>query len=140
MIRNAKVTDAADILVLLEQLGYPAEQQLIADQIMLLNHHADHELLVYDQEEKVVGFISIHYLPQLAMKGDFANIAYFCVDANNRNGGIGAVLLERAEQLVKERHCDRIFVHCNGHRVDAHRFYERNGYVDSPKYYVKKFV
>jgi len=139
MIRKAKITDVSEISALLGQLGYPVDERLIKEKLVLLNDHADHELLAYEQNEKVIGFISIHFVPQIAMTGDFANIAYFCVDENIRGKGVGAALLARAEELVAERKCDRIFVHCNGHRIDAHRFYERNGYTNSPKYYVKKF-
>jgi N-acetylglutamate synthase-like GNAT family acetyltransferase len=138
MIRKAKITDVPDISALLGQLGYPADEQLIKDKLVLLNDNADHELLIYEQNEKVIGFISIHFIPQIALAGDFANITYFCVDENTRSKGIGTALLDRAKELVAERKCDRIFVHCNGHRINAHRFYERNGYIDSPKYYVKK--
>ena len=140
MIRKVKMTDTVDIQTLLSQLDYPAGQQLIGEKIGLLTEHPDHELLVYERGEKVVGFISVHFIPQLALAGDFAHITYFCTDADNRGSGIGAMLLERVEQLSKERHCDRIFLHCNERRVDAHRFYERNGYVNSPKYFVKKLA
>lgn len=139
MIRKAKVTDAVEIMALLSQLDYPANGQVVADKIGYLINHPDHEILVYEQDDKVIGFIDLHFIPQLPLN-DFAHITYFCVDANTRSSGVGAVLLERAEQLAKERHCDRIFLHCNERRVNAHRFYERNGYVDSPKYYVKKLI
>ncbi|MFD2871854.1 GNAT family N-acetyltransferase [Mucilaginibacter ximonensis] len=139
MIRKAKMIDAPPISTLLAQLGYPADSQLIAGKIDFLIDHPDHELLVYEQDERVVGFIDMHFISQLTL-GDFAHITYFCVDADTRGSGIGAVLLERAEQLAKDRHCDRVFLHCNEHRVDAHRFYERNGYTESPKYYLKKLT
>jgi GNAT superfamily N-acetyltransferase len=39
--------------------------------------------------------------------------------------------------LARERSCDRIEVHCHSRRTDAHRFYERQGYEESPKYFTK---
>lgn len=139
MIRTAKITDAAEINALLSQLGYLADEQALADKIGFLIKHPDHALLVYEQDEKVVGFIDLHFIPQLPLN-DFAHITYFCVDTSSRGSGIGAVLLERAEQLAKERHCDRVFLHCNELRTDAHRFYEHSGYIESPAYFVKKVI
>ncbi|HZE85293.1 MAG TPA: hypothetical protein VE035_13355 [Puia sp.] len=39
--------------------------------------------------------------------------------------------------MARSRKCDRIEVHCHLRRKDAHRFYEQQGYTDSPKYLIK---
>ncbi|WZB65004.1 GNAT family N-acetyltransferase [Achromobacter xylosoxidans] len=49
----------------------------------------------------------------------------------------GRALEEAAEALARARGCDRIEVHCHERRVDAHRFYHRQGYAESPKYLMK---
>ncbi|MFM2483785.1 hypothetical protein [Celerinatantimonas yamalensis] len=36
--------------------------------------------------------ISVHFIPQLALAGDFARISYFCVADTARGRGIGAYM------------------------------------------------
>jgi GNAT superfamily N-acetyltransferase len=47
---------------------------------------------------------------------------------------------EYVVMLAKERGCDRIEVHCHSRRTDAHRFYSRQGYEESPKYLMKRLT
>ncbi|WP_139803611.1 GNAT family N-acetyltransferase, partial [Cronobacter sakazakii] len=83
---------------------------------------------------------SLHFIPQLALKGDFCRISYFCVSSNARSKGIGRLLESEGETLARARGCDRIEVHCHSRRSDAHRFYYRQGYTESPKYLCKSLV
>ena len=71
------------------------------------------------------GFIGLHFIVQLALPGDFCRITYFCVSEAARGLGVGRELEETAARLA--RGCDRIEVHCHERRVDAHRFYYRQG-------------
>ncbi|WP_183576635.1 GNAT family N-acetyltransferase [Mucilaginibacter sp. X5P1] len=137
-IRNAKISDAEAIRNLLEQLDYPTPDGFVEEKLPLLLDHPDQILLVYEKQGKAVGMISIHFVPQIALTGDFANISYLAVDENVRGERIGAKLEEYCTRLAAERKCDRIFVHCHIRREDAHRFYDRQGYQESRKYLVKK--
>ncbi len=137
-IRNAVPADAAAIRQLLYQLDYPTTTDFIAEKLPALLAHPDHALLVYEAQGQVVGMMSIHFIPQIALAGDFANICYFAVDTDARSAGIGAQLEAHCAQLARARNCDRIFVHCHTRREDAHRFYGRQGYEESPKYFLKR--
>jgi len=77
------------------------------------------------------------FLPQLGLKGDIARIGYFAVHQAFRSNGIGREIEEYCESLAREKNCDRIEVHCHERRKDAHRFYYRQGYFESPKYLMK---
>jgi N-acetylglutamate synthase-like GNAT family acetyltransferase len=136
-IRNAMLSDAKAIQDLLRQLDYPTTDRFIEDKLPLLIDHPDQSLVVYEKQGIVVGMISIHFIPQIALAGDFANICYLAVDENVRSEGVGAKLEAYCTALAKERKCDRIFVHCHTRREDAHRFYYRQGYQESPKYLMK---
>ncbi|MBB5439465.1 GNAT superfamily N-acetyltransferase [Pedobacter sp. AK017] len=137
-IRKAKVEDAVMIKNLLEQLDYPTAGTFVADKLAKMLSHTDHELLVYELNNKVVAFISIHFIPQIALAGDFAMISYFAVDATVRSKGIGKTMEAYAEVLARSRNCDRMQLHSSARRVAAHKFYERQGYQESPKYFSKK--
>ncbi|MFZ6648565.1 GNAT family N-acetyltransferase [Undibacterium sp. TJN25] len=136
-IRNAQVADADVLVELLAQLDYSAAG-FIKEKIRALLGHPDAVLLVAEQEGAVRGFISLHFIPQIALAGDFCRVSYFCVDSRQTSQGIGKQLLEHAEKLAKERSCDRMELHCHSRRLRSHQFYERQDYEDSPKYFMKK--
>lgn len=136
-IRIANIQDWKAISDLLGQLDYLNTETFIKDKIERLTIHPDEELLVYEDNERVIAFISMHYIPQIALIGDFARISYFGVDSTNRGKGIGQEIEEFCTELAKKRNCDRLEVHCHSRRIDAHRFYSRQGYSESPKYFIK---
>ena len=136
-IRDAQITDAPRIVNLLEALGYPGTGDFINDRITQLLRHPDEKLLVSVENEVVTGVISLHFIPQLALAGDFCRISYFCVGSDARGNGTGKALEEHAVDIATQRGCDRIEVHCHARRTDAHRFYFRQGYSESPKYLCK---
>ncbi|MBE9067028.1 GNAT family N-acetyltransferase [Leptolyngbya cf. ectocarpi LEGE 11479] len=139
-IRTAHESDAEIISQLLTSLGYAETQPFIHDRITQLLAHPDETLLVATIDANVIGVLSLHFIPQLALAGDFCRISYFCVDESVRGAGIGTALEARATELALAHGCDRIEVHCHSRRVDAHRFYTRQGYTEAPKYLAKSLV
>ena len=137
-IRLATPVDGPDIAVLLDQLGYPGTATFIAARIEAITNDPNATILVAEDNGSVVAFISINFISQLGLEGDFARISYFAVSDEYRGKGIGRELEMRCEELARARNCDRIEVHCSDYRTDAHRFYARQGYVESPKYLIKK--
>ena len=139
-IRQPRVVDAMAIAELLESLGYSDTASFIDERIMQLLSHPDEDLLVAIDGDRIIGIISLHFIPQLALAGDFCRISYFCVSETARGAGVGAMMEERAVKIAREHNGDRIEFHCNSRRVDAHRFYFRQGYGESPKYLLKKLA
>ncbi|MGE4405481.1 GNAT family N-acetyltransferase [Pseudomonas sp.] len=136
-IRDARPADLPAIGTLLEQLGYADTETFLAERLAQQGEHPDAALLVAERDGCVVGLISLHFIVQLALAGDFCRVSYLCVDAAARAGGIGAALLEAAQRLAEQRGCDRMELHCDSRRVAAHGFYARLGYEDAPKYFRK---
>ncbi|ATP55258.1 GNAT family N-acetyltransferase [Pedobacter ginsengisoli] len=136
-IRKAELKDAGAIRILMEQLGYPTEEGFMTKKLESFSDRTDHRDLVCELEGEVLGFISIHFIPQIAFEADYAVISYFVVDDDSRSLGIGKALEEHCTALAVERKCKRIMVHSNARRTDAHRFYLRQGFVEYPKDFVK---
>jgi GNAT superfamily N-acetyltransferase len=136
-IREAKIDDSKPIAKLLTALDYPDTDRFIESKIEQQLKHHDARLLVAVEGPEILGFISLHFIPQLALPGDFCRISYFCVNEASRSRGVGAKLEEAANALAIEMGCDRIEVHCHTRRVLAHKFYYRRGYSESPKYLLK---
>jgi GNAT superfamily N-acetyltransferase len=137
-IRSAQLSDSPAIEQLLDQLGYTGTEGFLPRKLERMLADPDERLLVYETAAGVVAFISIHFIPQIAVAGDFARISYFSVGDSVRGQGIGREMEEYVAMLAKERGCDRIEVHCHSRRVDAHRFYFRQGYEEAPKYLLKR--
>ncbi|MGB3309735.1 MAG: GNAT family N-acetyltransferase [Nodosilinea sp.] len=136
-IRPGELADSEAIATLLTDLGYPTTAALVAANLPRQLAHPDAELLVAVENDAVIGLISLNFIPQLAMTGDFCRISYFCVDPAARGLGVGAALEAAACGLARARGCDRMEVHCHSRRELAHQFYYRQGYVESPKYLQK---
>jgi len=137
-IRKAKQQDASQIRTLLEQLGYPTADGLIESKLNLMLDHPDERLFVYEEDDLLLSVMSLHFVPQLALTGDFAFISYFVVDENVRSKGIGKAMEEHCTQLSIQRGCEKIQVHCNIRRTKAHQFYERQGFQESKKDFFKQ--
>ncbi|MCE0488848.1 GNAT family N-acetyltransferase [Pantoea sp. Mb-10] len=136
-IRQAQPSDGFALSALLTELGYSGTDAFIASRLTQLCTHPDAVLLVAEQGQHVLGFLSLHYIPQLALAGDFARISYFCIAEGERSKGCGQQLLNHAEQLARTRGCDRMEVHCHVRRLKANQFYLREGYTESPCYHIK---
>ncbi|EOC0417306.1 GNAT family N-acetyltransferase [Cronobacter malonaticus] len=138
--RTATPADALAISALLTELDYPDTSHFIDQRLAELLAHPDERVLVAEEDGVLLGVLSLHFIPQLALEGDFCRISYFCVSSNARSKGIGRLLESEGEALARTRGCDRIEVHCHSRRSDAHRFYYRQGYTESPKYLCKSLV
>ncbi|SDX28748.1 Acetyltransferase (GNAT) family protein [Hydrobacter penzbergensis] len=136
-VRKAVSADCDAIEDLLDQLDYPHTGGFLKEKMEMIFQNPLVSLLVYEKDGKVVAFMVLEFLVQLGLKGDIARIGYFSVDNNFRSKGVGREMEQYAEELARERKCDRIEVHCHERRNDAHRFYYRQGYTESPKYLIK---
>ena len=134
----ARKEDAEYIADLLDQLGYPGTEAFIPSKIDIITGDPNAMLLVSEDNGAVAAFIAINFITQLGLEGDFARISYFAVSDAYRSKGIGREMEVYCEELARARGCDRIEVHCSDYRADAHRFYFRQGYVESPKYLIKR--
>jgi GNAT superfamily N-acetyltransferase len=137
-IRYAKSEDWKGIQLLLDQLEYPGSGHFLEGKIDRMIRDTDEALLVYEEEERILGFVSLHFIPQIALEGDFARISYFAVDGSARSKGIGKEIEEYCTRLARERGCHLMEVHCHTRREQAHAFYYRQGYKESPKYLIKR--
>lgn len=153
-IRPAALSDAQAISRLLNQLEYPGTQDFLEVRLAAMLQDPAETLLVWEEPNgqtdehtpsrqpagppQILGFLSLHFIPQIALRGDFARISYFAVDDSNRSKGIGRAMEEEATRLARERGCALIEVHCHSRRTRAHDFYTRQGYIESPKYLIKR--
>ncbi len=136
-IRNAWISDCSSIKNLLEQLGYEHPTETIRERLAKLLDSDCDEVFVYVDNNKVEAFVTLHYSIQLAFEGDFCEIGYFVVDKDARSKGIGKKLEEFVFKKAADKGCSAINVFSKEKRIDAHRFYERQGYHEIRKFFTK---
>ncbi|GGE61330.1 GNAT family N-acetyltransferase [Priestia taiwanensis] len=88
-------------------------------------------LLVVDNQT-VIGCLQLTIIPGLAQLGmKRAQIEGVRVDKSYRGKGIGEALFQEAIRIAKEAKCRIVQLSTDKQRKDAHRFYERFGFVAS---------
>lgn len=97
-----------------------------------LEAHPDHALFVAEHDGRVVGTFLLSFLPGLTGRGLLhAQLRAVQVRSDLRSLGIGARMVAFAEREARARGAGVIELTSNLARTDAHRFYEREGYVRS---------
>lgn len=137
-IRLATIADTDRIQYLIAELGFVHSSEFIRAKLQLLLESNNDIIVVYESEDEVVGLITLHFAVQLAFGGDIMSIGYMVVDSSCRSQEIGKQLEEYASQVAKDRRCTLIEVYSQAKRMDAHRFYERQGYQVAEKFFSKE--
>ena len=93
--------------------------------------------LVY-RDEKIEGFLSfkIHYY--LHHDHDTGEIVELVILPEKRSYKIGKQLIEKIEEIAKDKQFEQIELSTSTYRKDAHRFYERQGYEKLHYNYTKE--
>ncbi|RXZ80383.1 GNAT family N-acetyltransferase [Paenibacillaceae bacterium] len=139
-IRTAIRSDLEGIVRLLadDELGVSREQfetplpQTYVDAFSAIEQQTGNALLVAVDNAEVIGCLQLTFIPGLARLGmTRALIEGVRVDKNNRGKGIGEALFRYAIDAAKVHGCGLVQLTTDKQRKDAHRFYERLGFVSS---------
>ena len=91
-----------------------------------------HILLVAESEGAIAGTLQLSFIPGLARRGALrAQIEAVRVAAGYRGCGLGGAIVEWAIGEARRRGCSLVQLTSDKSRTDAHRFYERLGFVAS---------
>jgi GNAT superfamily N-acetyltransferase len=88
---------------------------------------------------EVVGLASLHVAPSLEYDAPAAKLAALVVDDRHRRSAVGRALVATVEERARERGCVFLFLTTAERRADAHAFYERLGFEQTGRRYVKLF-
>lgn len=135
-IREAKTEDASALSSLLGQLGYPTSDIASLEKIKAYSKEG-YRMLVAESDQKVIGFISLHWYIAPHLPGPVGRITAFCMDEQVRGEGKGTTLLDAAEQFFKKADCFKIEVTSNLKRTRTHLYYTNLGYEQTSKHFVK---
>jgi hypothetical protein len=139
-IRKGTYHDAPFIKLLMEGLGYKTSNSLLITQLTDLFSSSQHEVLVCEEREEVIGFAVVHVLPQLAFDGGLLIISYLSIDERVKNQSMATLLEKHIAELARKRKCERIQVHCAAWRTQAQAFFLQQDYEEYPQYYTKRLM
>ncbi|WP_314224769.1 GNAT family N-acetyltransferase [Streptomyces zaehneri] len=89
-------------------------------------------LVVAVREGQVVGTLQLTIVPGLSRRGSTRSIIEGVrVHADERGSGLGTRFIEWAIQESRRENCQLVQLTSDSTRTDAHRFYERLGFVAS---------
>jgi GNAT superfamily N-acetyltransferase len=128
-IRPIEPRDAAALVPLCGQLGYPATLQQVERRLPRLLGQPGQGLLGAETATgQLVGWV--HVQSRTVFESDpFAEICGLVVDENARGHGVGRDLVAAAEQWAVAEGHTVIRVRSNVIRTATHRFYQNRGYT-----------
>ncbi len=137
VIRSAQDSDAPAIASLLAELGYPNSLGFVSHKIQQLSQDVKDQILVAATRSEVVGVLSLHVLPLLHEEGNLCRVTALVVTGQCRGKGIGRKLMAHAETVAKANECVRMEITSADDRREAHGFYQRIGYEEVSRRFVK---
>ncbi|HEY9405525.1 MAG TPA: GNAT family N-acetyltransferase [Pyrinomonadaceae bacterium] len=139
-IRRATRDDVPEIVRLLadDPLGSQRENYLnplpqsYYDAFDEINQDPHNQLVIAEVNGEVIGTLQLTFIPYLTYQGGKrAQIEAVRVDQKYRSHGIGGKLFEWAITRARKEQCHLVQLTTNNTRSEAHRFYERLGFVAS---------
>jgi predicted N-acetyltransferase YhbS len=136
LVRPIEPGDAPDVFALIDQLGYKRPLDEVTAWIESLAEHATIQAaLVACAGREVIGWIEVSIVRHL-QSAPFSLIGGLVVEDGFRGRGVGLELCHAAEAWSWNRGVYVVRVTSRSTRLDAHRFYERNGYSPTKVSYV----
>jgi GNAT superfamily N-acetyltransferase len=144
-VRDATAGDWKAVAALLAELGRPEalgseEEPAMRDVFLRYLARPDVAALVAEIDGQVVGFVDIEFRTRLNFAAPQAWIPDLIVAGADRSRGAGRALLERAEELARERGCWGMSLESATWRTRAHAFYLREGWTESGKSFTKSLT
>ena len=102
------------------------------DALAAIDADPNQEMIVVELDGEPVGCFQLSYLPGLMRRGMWrGQIEVVHVSEARRNLGIGSEMMRWAVERCREHNCSMVQLTSNKKRGDAHRFYERLGFLKS---------
>lgn len=127
-LRDARISDAADIARLAGALGYPSTSQQVRERLQAMLRDPRNYITVAEMPgDGLVGWLHVYRHELLEME-PFAEIGGLIVGEAFRGRGIGSRLIEAAQRWTLSCGMEDLRVRTRVERERAHRFYYRHGF------------
>ena len=136
-LRPAKPGDAKVLRTLIEFLGHPITEKAVRKNLTALAKLKETPI-VATLDKRVVGLIGIHRMVTIHRDAPVGRIPVLVVAEEAQRHGIGRLLVEEAERVLKKAGCKMVEVTSNDRRTAAHAFYRHMGYERTSIRFMKK--
>lgn len=133
LIRPVRVTDAAALVPLMGELGYPSTTEEIEYRLARNAQQHESEAWVAERDRVIVGFAAGLLLWSYVSTAATAQLTSLIVSSEARGTGVGRQLVAHFEVWARGRGAKRVVVTSALHRDDAHAFYPAVGYTETGK-------
>lgn len=140
-IREGLFVDWQDLYRLnRDELGYELEEAAMKSQLKRVLSSGDNKIFVAEDSGEVLGYIHIQAYDTLYFP-PMLNILGIAVAAKAQGKKIGTLLSQYAEEWGIDSGCQGVRLNSGSEREEAHKFYEKNGYIlrKSQMNYIKMF-
>jgi len=140
LIRRAREADLPELIALfaaddLGGHGDTTDESAFEDYLKAFNvidASQNEQLFVAETDGEIVGTFQLVFTRALTGRGSLSMIIEAVQTRNDQRGkGIGAKMIGYAVEEAKRRDCRLVQLTSNATRTDAHRFYERLGFLKS---------
>jgi GNAT superfamily N-acetyltransferase len=140
-LRKATIEDAEALASLLTEIGWfevfknesleESTQRVRAELELCLADDSHLVCVAQSEEGKVIGYVSVHWLPYLFMHGPEAYVSELFVRDSARGRGVGRRLLQAVETEARSRGCTRMSL-TNLRRRESYKrqFYVKAGWTE----------
>ncbi|MGF6243906.1 GNAT superfamily N-acetyltransferase [Paraburkholderia sp. GAS38] len=140
VFRSALLADIPAIVAMLaddelgsqrEITGLPLDERYVAA-FRAIEADANQQLVVVVDGAEVIGTLQLSFIPGIARMGAWrGQIEAVRIAAHRRDSGLGQKMFEWAIATCRSRGCNLVQLTTDRSRADAHRFYEKLGFVAS---------
>jgi GNAT superfamily N-acetyltransferase len=136
-IREAKPSDTARLVELITELGHEIDDKGVKKNLATLKKLGETPLVATIGKD-VVGLCGVHKTVTVHRGAPLGRITILVVAEEAQRHGLGRMLVEAAEQLLRKAGCKVVEVTSNDRRAPAHAFYRHLGYERSSIRFFKK--
>jgi ribosomal protein S18 acetylase RimI-like enzyme len=127
-IRDAELSDAAELAALSSELGYETTGAEMESRLVSILKDPRYKTLVALKDGKICGMLGTFSASSYLHNDLNGRIIALVVSRESRQHGIGARLIAAAEKDFAQRGITRVTLTTRFEREDAHQFYEKLGY------------
>jgi ribosomal protein S18 acetylase RimI-like enzyme len=127
-IRDAELSDAAELAALACELGYETTSAKMESRLVSILKDPRYKTLVALNDKKICGMIGTFSASSYLHNDINGRIIALVVSRESRRRGIGAQLIAAAEKDFAQRGITRVTLTTRFEREEAHQFYEKLGY------------
>jgi ribosomal protein S18 acetylase RimI-like enzyme len=138
MIRDANLSDASELAVLMCELGYDTKRAEMKTRLRLILSNPAYKTFVAIMDGCLCGMIGTFTYPSYEHNDPGGRILALVTSSAARRRGIGRALVATAEKDFGQRGVGRVALDTRLTREDAHKFYESLGYERNGWRFVKQ--